>query len=67
MDKPTFVHFTDEWGSMYVNVATIIAMWPGSDPDKTCVQTTNTEKTYTVDGCLDDNMSKIGDAINIIE
>lgn len=67
MDKPTFVHFTDEWGSMYVNVAEIIAMWPGSDPDTTSIQTTMSNKTYHINGCLDDNLAKIGDLINIIE
>ena len=66
MKKPTFIHFTDEWGSMYVNVNEIIAIWPGKEPDTTDIQTTHA-RTYTVDGCLDDNLAKIGDAINIIE
>lgn len=66
-NKPTFVHFTDNWGSMYVNVNEIVAMWPGTEPDTTCVQTTNSKRTYTIDGCLDDNMAKIGDLINIKE
>lgn len=66
-NKPTFIHFTDDWGSMYVNVNEIVAMWPGTEPDTTCVQTTMSNKTYTIDGCLDDNMAKIGDLINIKE
>lgn len=57
-NKPTFIHFTDKWGSMYVNLKKIIAMWPGPEPDTTCVQTTNTERTHTINGCLDDNLAK---------
>lgn len=66
-NKPTFVHFTDNWGSMYVNVNEIVAMWPGTEPDTTSVQTTMSNKTYVINGCLDDNLAKLGDAINIKE
>lgn len=66
-NKPTFIHFTDDWGSMYVNVNEIVAMWPGTEPDTTFVQTTNPNRTYVINGCLDDNLAKIGDLINIKE
>ena len=66
-NKPTFVQFTDDWGSMYVNVNEIVAMWPGTEPDTTHIQTTMSNKTYIVNGCLDDNLAKLGDAINIIK
>ena len=66
-NKPTFVHFTDKWGSMYVNVNEIVAMWPGTKMGTTCVLTTNSNKSYTINGSLDDNIAKIGDLINIKE
>lgn len=66
-NKPTFVHFTDDFGSMYVNVNEIVAMWPGTKPDTTSLQTTNSNETYIINGCLDDNLAKIGDLINIKE
>lgn len=66
-DKPTFVHFTGDWGSMYVNVNEIVAMWPGTEPGTTSLQTTMSNKTYVINGCLDDNLAKLGDAINIKE
>lgn len=66
-NKPTFIHFTDEWGSMYANLKKIIAMWPGMEPDTTAAQTTNPNRTHIINGCLDDNLAKIGDLINIKE
>lgn len=66
-NKTTFVHFTDDCGSMYVNVNEIVAMWPGDGPDTTYIQTTNSDTTYCINGCLDDNLAKIGDLINIKE
>lgn len=66
-NKPTFVHFTDDYGSMYVNVNEIIAMWPGTEINTTSVQTTMTNKTYIINGSLDDNIAKIRDLINIKE
>lgn len=66
-NKPTFVRFTDEWGSMYVNVNEIVAMWPGTDMGTTSLQTTNSNETYTINGSLDNNIAKIRDLINIKE
>lgn len=66
-NKPTFVHFTDDSGSMYVNVNEIIAMWPGTEINTTAVQTTNSNRTYIINGSLDDNLAKIRDLINIKE
>lgn len=66
-NKPTFVHFTGDWGSMYVNVNEIVAMWTGTEHGTTSIQTTMSNKTYIINGCLDDNLAKLGDAINIKE
>lgn len=66
-NKPTFVRFTDAWGSMYVNVNEIVAMWPGTEQGTTSIQTTMSNKTYIINGSLDDNIAKIGDVINIKE
>lgn len=66
-NKPTFVHFTDNYGSMYVNVNEIVAMWPGTEINTTAVLTTISNKTYIINGSLDDNIAKIRDLINIKE